>query len=134
MTVWRADAKKTPLQQEETDGELLDIPGWRLATARKVPTEIADSLKKSFCGLVNALLEWYLKERDPTSNPGTDSLSTRETKRPRRWKSDVKTMDGSFRGQASTAEHVKGFSAEWSSQVSKAVLGAVQYQGAKKKG
>ena len=59
MTVWRADAKETLLQQVERDGELLDIPGWRLATAQRVPTEIAERLKKSFCGLVIALLEGY---------------------------------------------------------------------------
>ena len=42
-------------------------------------------------------------------------------------------MDGAFRGQASTAEHVKGFPAEGSSQVSKAVFGTEQYQGATKR-
>ena len=107
MTAWRADAKMPPLQEKETEGEHLDIPGWKLATARKVPTEVAVRLKKSFCGLVNALLEWYLTERDPSSDQGAGSLPTKDKRRPRRWKRNTITT----KAQMET------------------VLGAVQYQG-----
>ena len=57
MTVWRADARTPLLQAEDTDGEYLDIPGWKLATAKQVPTDMAGRVQKSFCELMNALLE-----------------------------------------------------------------------------
>ena len=53
---------------EEGDGELLDIPGWKLATTHRVPTELSERLKKSFCGMMNALLEWYLNSNSEPNN------------------------------------------------------------------
>ena len=72
MTVWRADAKTSLQQEKEIGGEHIDIPGWKLATALNIPTGMALRLKKSLCELVNALLEWYLTERDPEKGFGSE--------------------------------------------------------------
>ena len=107
MTVWRADAKMSLLQEKDIGGEHIDIPGWKLATALNIPTGMALRLKKSFCELVNALLEWYLTERDPKLDLGVNSHSTKAKKEQMRWKRNMTAT----KAQRTT------------------VLGAVQYQG-----
>ena len=115
MTVWRAGAEKTPRQSEEGGGELLDIPGWRLATAHMVPTDLSERLKKSFCEMMNALLEWYLN-----SNLGSNNSANSEaSKKPKRWRSDVLTNDQTVRGQADTGKRVTDVYDKERSQISK---------------
>ena len=136
MTVWRAGAEKTPRQSEEGGGELLDIPGWRLATAQGVPTDISKRFKKSFCEMVNALLVWYLNSNLESNNSANreafrnlwvstpcGTWSKRQginlrTEKPKRWRSDVLTKDHPVQGQADTEERVNEVSDKESSQAS----------------
>ena len=136
MTVWRAGAEKTPRQSEEGDGELLDIPGWKLATAHRAPTDLSERLKKSFCGMVNALLEWYLNSNLESNNSANreafrnlwvstpcGTWSKRQginlrTEKPKRWRNDVLTKDHPVQGQADTEERVNEVSDKESSQAS----------------
>ena len=91
MTVWRTGAERTPRQLDEGDGELLDIPGWKLATTQRVPTELSERLKKSFCGMMNALLEWYLNSNLESNYSASGEVSTPGGMWSKRQKTNLRT-------------------------------------------
>ena len=59
-TFWRADAKTSFLQEKDIDEHVFGIPVPELAVALNVSSGMAARLKKSFCKLANASLDWYL--------------------------------------------------------------------------